>query len=78
MNMSRNFRDWLTVVLTGILVFVLVWKYLGFENAKSLLSMSNYPTLIITGAIALILGLKRSKWSSLFGIVTIVLFITGL
>ena len=76
--MSRNFKDWLTVVLTTVFLFVLAWRYLGFEIAKSLLSMSNYPALIITGAIALALGLKRSKWSGLFGVVAIVLFITGL
>ena len=76
--MSRNFEDWLKVVLTGVFLFILAWKYLGFEIAKSLFGMSNYPALIITGAIALALGLKRSKWSGLFGVVAIVLFITGL
>lgn len=50
----------------------------GFEVAKSLIGISNYPALIITGGVALVLGIKRSKWSALFGVVAIILFITGL
>ena len=76
--MSRNFKDWLVIVFTAIFLFAIAWKYLGFEVAKSLIGISNYPALIITGGVALVLGIKRSKWSALFGVVAIILFITGL
>lgn len=75
--MSKNFKDWFSILITGIFLFVLAWKYFGFDVAKTLLSMSNYLPLIITGAIALILGLNRSKWSGLFGVVALVLYITS-
>ena len=66
------------IVFTAIFLFAIAWKYLGFEVAKSLIGISNYPALIITGGVALVLGIKRSKWSALFGVVAIILFITGL
>lgn len=76
--MNRNFKDWLAIVITGIFLFVMAWKYFGYEVAKGLIGISNYPALVITGGIALALGIKRSKWSALFGVVAIMLFITGL
>lgn len=68
----------LKIVLVGFFLFIIVWKYLGFEMAKSIIGITNYPALIITGAFALMLGLKRSKWSALFGFVAIILYIKGL
>jgi len=76
--MSKNFKDWLLIVITSIFLFTVIWRYFGFEVAKTIFNVSNYPALIITGAIALVLGVKRSRWSGLFGIVAIILFITGL
>ncbi len=76
--MSRDFKDWFVIVLTGLFLFGMAWKYLGFEVAKSLIGFSNYPALIITGGIAIALGINRSKWSALFGLVALILIVTGL
>lgn len=76
--MDKNFRDWLSIVIIAIFLFIVAWRYLGIEVAKALLNASNYPALIITGAIALLLGIKRSKWSGLFGIIAILLFLNGI
>lgn len=76
--MSRDFKDWFVIVLTALFLFGMAWKYLGFEVAKSLIGFSNYPALIITGGVAIVLGINRSKWSALFSLVALILIVTGL
>lgn len=73
--MSRDFKDWISIVITAGFLFVMAWKYFGFGIAKSLMGISHFPALVITGGIALVLGINRSKWSALFGLVAIILFL---
>ena len=75
--MNKNQRDILAILIIAIFLFTVIGVAFGIEVAKALFSISRFPALIITGLIAVALGLKRSKWSGLFGIIAIILLIAG-
>jgi len=76
--MSRNFNDWLVIVIVAIIALIILSILFGFGNAWAIFNISKYPILIITGIIGLLFGIKRKYWSKLFWLVSLCFILKSL